>query len=241
MKLYSWNTQKISVNDNGKIKTIAPFFLISDDKAHLFENSNYTDLGNIFNVEELKSISSNIEMVTGDIKDIVSEKTEQLQNAENLLNNASNMVETLKKEIKEIQNLKTEYLEIIHKAREYYNTVKNGTEENMAKLTSFQKNTDEKIKEAEFAFNKANTNISDLMEQAENKTAAKYLALNLKMDSIYNKYINTVINKTDECKKYAEISKKWACNPLNLPVENGKYSALHYSLTYKNKVEAVNE
>lgn len=43
MKLYSWNTQKISINDNGKIKTISPFFLVSDDKAHLFENSSYTD------------------------------------------------------------------------------------------------------------------------------------------------------------------------------------------------------
>lgn len=240
MKLYSWNTQKISINDNGKIKTISPFFLVSDDKAHLFENSSYTDLGAVFNIDELKAVASNIEMVTNDIKDIVAEKTNNLINLQETVENSINQLEAVQKTIHEIENLKKEYTEIISQAEEYKNTIQKETEKYMEALTAFQKDTDTKIKEAEFAFNKTKVSISDLMEQAENKVASKYMAVRLNMDNIYNKYINAVSAKTDECKKYAEISKKWACAPVNVPVENGSYSALHYAALIKTK-GAANE
>lgn len=240
MKLYSWNTQKISINDNGKIKTISPFFLVSDDKAHLFENSSYTDLGAVFNIDELKAVSANIEMITNDIKDIVAEKTNNFINMQEAVENAVNQLAAVEKSIQEIENLKNEYIKIINQAEEYKNSIKQETEKYIATLTAFQQDTDRKIKEAEFSFNKAQVNISDLMEQAENKVAAKYMAVRLNMDNIYNKYINAVSAKTDECKKYAEISKKWACAPLNVPVENGCYSALHYAAVIKTK-GAANE
>lgn len=240
MKLYSWNTQKISINDNGKIKTISPFFLVSDDKAYLFENSSYTDLGSIFNIEELKAVSSNIEMVTSDIKDIVAEKTDNLVNMQETIENALNQLSEIQKNIQEIENLKNEYIKIINQAEEYKKFIQEETEKYMNQLSLFQENTDTKIKEAEFSFNKAKVNISDLMEQAENKVAAKYMAVRLNMDNIYNKYINAVSSKTDECRKYAEISKKWACSPVNVPVENGCYSALHYAAVIKTK-GAANE
>ena len=106
-------------------------------------------------------------------------------------------------------------------------------------LSEFQKSTDEKIKLAETAFNKAQVSISDLMDQAENKVAAKYMAVRLNMENIYNKYTNAAANYTDKCRQYAEISKKWASNPVNSPVENGEYSARHYAALAKNK-ETVN-
>lgn len=240
MKLYSWNTQKISINDNGKIKTISPFFLVSDDKAYLFENSSYTDLGSVFNIDELKALSSNIEMVTNDIKDIVSEKTNNLINMQETIENTLNQLTAVQNTIQEIENLKNEYVNIINQAEEYKKYIQEETEKYMEMLSLFQKDTDTKIKEAEFSFNKARVNISDLMEQAENKVAAKYIAVRLNMDNIYNKYINAISNKTDESKKYAEISKKWACSPVNVPVENGSYSALHYAALIKNQ-GAVNE
>lgn len=240
MKLYSWNTQKISINDNGKIKTISPFFLVSDDKAYLFENSSYTDLGSIFNIDELKAVSSNIEMVTSDIKDIVAEKTDNLINMQESIENALNQLSEIQKSLQEIENLKSEYIKIIQKAEEYKKSIQEETEKYLNQLSLFQKNTDTKIKEAEYSFNKAQVNISDLMEQAENKVAAKYMAVRLNMDNIYNKYINAVSSKTDECRKYAEISKKWACSPVNIPVENGSYSALHYAALINSK-GAANE
>ncbi len=240
MKLYSWNTQKISINDNGKIKTISPFFLVSDDKAHLFENNSYTDLGSVFNIDELKALSSNIEMVTNDIKDIVAEKTNNLINMQETIENTLNQLTAVQNTIQEIENLKNEYVNIINQAEEYKKYIQEETEKYMEMLSLFQKDTDTKIKEAEFSFNKARVNISDLMEQAENKVAAKYIAVRLNMDNIYNKYINAISNKTNESKKYAEISKKWACSPVNVPVENGSYSALHYAALIKNQ-GAVNE
>ena len=240
MKLYSWNTQKISINDNGKIKTISPFFLVSDDKAYLFENSSYTDLGSIFNIDELKAVSSNIEMVTSDIKDIVAEKTDNLINMQESIENALNQLSEIQKSLQEIENLKSEYIKIIQKAEEYKKSIQEETEKYLNQLSLFQKNTDTKIKEAEHSFNKARVNISDIMEQAENKVVAKYMAVRLNMDNIYNKYINAVSSKTDECRKYAEISKKWACSPVNIPVENGSYSALHYAALINSK-GAANE
>lgn len=235
MKLYSWNTQKISINDNGKIKTISPFFLVSDDKAYLFENNSYTDLGAVFNIDELKAVSANVEMVTNDIKDIVAEKTNNLVNMQETIENSLNQLKTVKETMQEIEKLKDEYIQIINQAVNIRNSIKDEADEYMKILSQFQKDTDTKIKEAEFSFNKARVNISDLMEQAENKVAAKYMAVRLNMDNIYNKYINAVSSKTDDCRKYAEISKKWACSPLNVPVENGSYSALHYAATIKNQ------
>lgn len=235
MKLYSWNTQKISINDNGKIKTISPFFLVSDDKAHLFESSSYTDLGTVFNIDELKIISSNIEMVTNDIKDIIAEKTDNLINMQENIENSLNQLAAVQSTMQEIENLKNEYVKIINQAEEYKKSIQKETEKYMEQLSLFQKDTDNKIKEAEYSFNKAQVNISDLMEQAENKVAAKYMAVRLNMDNIYNKYINVVSTKTDESKKYAEISRKWACSPVNVLVENGSYSALHYAALLKNQ------
>lgn len=240
MKLYSWNTQKISINDNGKIKTISPFFLVSDDKAHLFDSSSYTDLGAVFNIDELKIISSNIEMVTNDIKDIIAEKTDNLINMQETIENSLNQLAAVQNTMQEIENLKNEYVKIINKAEEYKKSIQKETEKYMEQLSLFQNDTDNKIKEAEYSFNKAQVNISDLMEQAENKVAAKYMAVRLNMDNIYNKYINAVSAKTDESKKYAEISKKWACSPVNVPVENGSYSALHYAALINSK-GATNE
>lgn len=233
--MYSWNTQKISINDNGKIKTISPFFLVSDDKAHLFDNGSYTNLGSIFNVEELKAISENIEAVTGDIRDVIASKTEQLINMQEQLDSVLNKLSIMDDKMEELENIKNKYLEMLDKSNEYYNKVSVEMEEYIDKYNIFQKSIDEKIKEAEFSYNKAKVNISDLMEQAENKTAAKYTAFRLKMDNIYNKYINEVINRENECKKYAQTSKKWASNPINLPVEDGKYSARHYALLNKNQ------
>ncbi len=235
MKLYSWNKQTISINDNGKIKAIAPFFLVSDDKAHLFNSNNYTDLGNIFNIEELKNISSSIEMVTDNIKNKIEEKECHLTNMQKKLDNSLDRLEEMQNKIDELESIKNEYIKIINKADEYLKTVQEETDKYMDKLSLFQKQTDEKIKQANFAFNKANVQISDLIDQAENKTAAKYMTVRLNMDNIYNKYVNAISNKADECRKYAEISKKWATNPINMPVENNEYSAYHYATIIKNK------
>ena len=35
--------------------------------------------------------------------------------------------------------------------------------------------------------------------------------------------------------KYADICKKWASNPLNIPVEKNLYSARHYALLRSKK------
>ena len=93
-------------------------------------------------------------------------------------------------------------------------------------LLTNEKTLDRKIKEAEFSFNKAQVNISDLMEQAENKVAAKYMAVRLNMDNIYNKYINAVSAKTDECKKYAEIFRPYVCFDWQELLESSKEKAI---------------
>ena len=239
MKIYSWNTQKISINDNGQIKTIAPFFLVSDDKAALFENNNFTEIGSFFNIDEIKQISSDITAVSENINNTINEKTANLLLLQEKVENTFNKIENMIKELDELKSIKDTFLEINKKAEENYNNIKQETAKYIEQLSEFQNNTDEKIKSAETAFNKAKVDISDLMEQAENKVAAKYMAVRLNMENIYNKYINAAANHTDKCRQYAETSKKWATNPVNSPVENGEYSARHYAALAKNK-EIVN-
>ena len=135
-------------------------------------------------------------MITNDIKDIVAEKTNNFINMQEAVENAVNQLAAVEKSIQEIENLKNEYIKIINQAEEYKNSIKQETEKYIATLTAFQQDTDTKIKEAKFSFNKAQVNISDLMEQAENKVAAKYMAVRLNMDDIYNQYITAVSAKT---------------------------------------------
>lgn len=235
MKIYSWNSQQISINDNGQIKNISPFFLVSDDKAYLFYSDNYTDLGDIFNIEEIKNISLNIQKLVNNIKNEMVEKINHISQVENKLDNALNEINNLMIDLKQIKAIKIKQEEIKNNIDEKYNMIQTEINKHIEKIENFQKITDEKIKEANFAFNKASVNISDLIDQAENKTVAKYMATRINMDNIYNKYINQIVNKMSECKKYAEISKKWACNPINMPVENTDYSAKHYAVIVKNQ------
>ena len=116
MKIYSWNTQKISINDNGQIKTIAPFFLVSDDKAALFENNNFTEIGSFFNIDEIKQISSDITAVSENINNTIDEKTANLLLLQEKVENTYNKIENMIKELDELKSIKDTFLEINNKA-----------------------------------------------------------------------------------------------------------------------------
>ena len=102
MKIYSWNSQKISINDNGKIKTISPFFMVDENKSHLFQNSNFTEIANIFNIEEMQNISSNMQMIMGDLKDEIINKTQDLFSMQEKLEETILKIKQIDEKIKEI-------------------------------------------------------------------------------------------------------------------------------------------
>ena len=90
MKIYSWNSQKISINDNGKIKTLSPFLLVDENKAHLFNDNSFTNISDILNVEEMQNISQNIKLVISDFKDEIMEHNNEINAFKENVNNAFN-------------------------------------------------------------------------------------------------------------------------------------------------------
>lgn len=233
MRIYSWNSQKISINDNGKIKTISPFFMVDENKSHLFQNSNFTEIANIFNIEEMQNISSNMQMIMGDLKDEIINKTQDLSSMQEKLEETILKINQIDEKIKEINEVKEKYDKTLEKMENIFENLK----EYETKIDEKEKNIQENIKNIEKNINTLSVKTSDILEQAENKMASKYFNMRLSLEKIYEKYIAEIKNNAEICQKYAENSKKWATNPINIPVESNLYSARHYALLRKKEVK----
>lgn len=233
MKIYSWNSQKISINDNGKIKTISPFFMVDENKSHLFQNSNFTEIANIFNIEEMQNISSNMQMIMGDLKDEIINKTQDLFSMQEKLEETILKINQIDEKIKEINEVKEKYDKTLENMENIFEKLK----EYETKIDEKEQNIQENIKNIEKNINTLSVKTSDILEQAENKMASKYFNMRLSLEKIYEKYMAEIKNNAEICQKYAENSKKWATNPINIPVENNLYSARHYALLRKKEVK----
>lgn len=233
MKIYSWNSQKISINDNGKIKTISPFFMVDENKSHLFQNSNFTEIANIFNIEEMQNISSNMQMIMGDLKDEIINKTQDLFSMQEKLEETILKINQIDEKIKEINEVKEKYDKTLENMENIFENLK----EYENKIDEKEKNIQENIKNIEKNISTLSVKTSDILEQAENKMASKYFNMRLSLEKIYEKYMAEIKNNAQICQKYAENSKKWATNPINIPVENNLYSARHYALLRKKEVK----
>lgn len=233
MKIYSWNSQKISINDNGKIKTISPFFMVDENKSHLFQNSNFTEIANIFNIEEMQNISSNMQMIMGDLKDEIINKTQDLFSMQEKLEETILKINQIDEKIKAINEVKEKYDKTLENMENIFENLK----EYENKIDEKEQNIQENIKNIEKNINTLSVKTSDILEQAENKMASKYFNMRLSLEKIYEKYMAEIKNNAQICQKYAENSKKWATNPINIPVENNLYSARHYALLRKKEVK----
>lgn len=233
MKIYSWNSQKISINDNGKIKTISPFFMVDENKSHLFQNSNFTEIANIFNIEEMQNISSNMQMIMGDLKDEIINKTQDLFSMQEKLEETILKINQIDEKIKAINEVKEKYDKTLENMENIFENLK----EYETKIDEKEQNIQENIKNIEKNINTLSVKTSDMLEQAENKMASKYFNMRLSLEKIYEKYMAEIKNNAQICQKYAENSKKWATNPINIPVENNLYSARHYALLRKKEVK----
>lgn len=233
MKIYSWNSQKISINDNGKIKTISPFFMVDENKSHLFQNSNFTEIANIFNIEEMQNISSNMQMIMGDLKDEIINKTQDLFSMQEKLEETILKINQIDEKIKEINEVKEKYDKTLENMENIFENLK----EYETKIDEKEQNIQENIKNIEKNISTLSVKTSDILEQAENKMASKYFNMRLSLEKIYEKYIAEIKNNAQICQKYAENSKKWATNPINIPVESNLYSARHYALLRKKEVK----
>lgn len=233
MKIYSWNSQKISINDNGKIKTISPFFMVDENKSQLFQNSNFTEIANIFNIEEMQNISSNMQMIMGDLKDEIINKTQDLFSMQEKLEETILKINQIDEKIKAINEVKEKYDKTLENMENIFEILK----EYETKIDEKEKNIQENIKNIEKNINTLSVKTSDILEQAENKMASKYFNMRLSLEKIYEKYIAEIKNNAQICQKYAENSKKWATNPINIPVESNLYSARHYALLRKKEVK----
>ena len=233
MKIYSWNSQKISINDNGKIKTISPFFMVDENKSHLFQNSNFTEIANIFNIEEMQNISSNMQMIMGDLKDEIINKTQDLFSMQEKLEETILKINQIDEKIKAINEVKEKYDKTLENMENIFEKLK----EYENKIDEKEKNIQENIKNIEKNISTLSIKTSDMLEQAENKMASKYFNMRLSLEKIYEKYMAEIKNNAQICQKYAENSKKWATNPINIPVENNLYSARHYALLRKKEVK----
>lgn len=204
MKIYSWNSQKISINDNGKIKTISPFFMVDENKSHLFQNSNFTEIANIFNVEEMQNISSNMQMIMGDLKDEIINKTQDLFSMQEKLEETILKINQIDEKIKEINEVKEKYDKTLENMENIFKNLK----EYETKIDEKEKNIQENIKNIEKNINTLSVKTSDILEQAENKMASKYFNMRLSLEKIYEKYIAEIKNNAQNMPKICRKQQK---------------------------------
>lgn len=230
MKLLYCN-EKIKFNLGQKNTEYEKIILCSDEDAPFLINAGYKEVSSMYDVEALKTISdevnknissfnekvSSLESLSSSLNETKTNLDDKLVTYDNKLNELNDLINSFNDKY---SNIETIYNKVISFNTDF--TLK--VEEFNNKIISISK---EKIDDADATISLLNNEI--------NKTIQEYVETK---DS-FTKEIKTLIeqseNNVELSKEYAETSKKWACNPVNVPVENGLYSSLHYSSIQNNK------
>ena len=229
MKLYVLK-DKINIVDGRSEKSFHPFILANEQDSHLFENGNYELIDTVFNINEIKNIQE-------EIKDFIDKFYQKIDI--NKLNSDIKNIYTVEKNIKEqleyLQNMKNSLDKSIQtlnnmeeKIHITYNSMLNNITINLEKYENI-------VEESKDSQNKMFTYIQKIEKEAGRDILSKYINIKEDLDKEYKKIINELRDIKNDTKLYMDMSRKWAVNPLNIPVGNGEYSAKHYALLLQGR------
>lgn len=229
------NKKDVSISINKKVKKYNPFIIIDDEDLQTFLNAGYTEVSELINLAELKDISNNIskkiDTFNNSIASIEETQQELKQQVETINNNIdviNNYKESINQLLEYIENKATLINEIYTKV---YNINLNADKE----INTFKSNIDKVIEEETGIMN---NKLSDMLNNA-NTIINNYDEINKNIDNniknIKNELSEIISQAKDDINTSVEKCKAWANNPVNIPVEDGLYSAKHYSMKTRGK------
>lgn len=224
------NKKDVSISIKGKIKKYSPFIVIQDEDLEYFINAGYTEVSELMNLTEIKELSENInnkvnyfnESITSmesQQKDI-QDNIEELQQAVKYINETTLLLDEIKEDItskyNEIKSIYNKFsklnLNYIEKINLFNNIIDKATNEQTGKI---------------------NNMLNDLLTNVNNNID-NYKDININIETIINNakidLNNIILQAQKEINMYVDKCKAWANNPVNIPVEDGLYSAKHYSM-----------
>lgn len=230
MKLYVLDKHKVSLMNNGKVISYQPFIMVNDEDSSLFEKAGYTLADTIFDVTELREISSKIESISKGIEDKLQLNYSELESLKTDIKSFCDYGDKLKNNLLQIESIK-EYAEDFHQ----------NIEDNKIEIAERFKELENRLSIKESDFNKEYdlktadlNNLLSLIEKGEieisERLKAQYDLMTRKMVDFYSVFKDEAEKFLEEMRVLTDLSRKWAVNPVNVPVEQGKYSARHYAL-----------
>lgn len=235
VKVYVSKSSGVSMLDDGKISAFHPFFLVDEDKEHLFKNENYIPIDTILNPIQLKDTYDKIKKAEREIKETARELKEKTADFSARLDNYEFHVKDIENSVKTVNNIRDETARLLKSIAE-----------EKALLEIKRRETDMEfenmIKTAEDLLRAASENITLIAEKAEQKcrgaaleTSENYEKTKRLIRETADEFIKNMDALLVEGRKAADLSKQWACNPANIPIEADLYSARHYAAILKKE------
>lgn len=229
MKLLYTNN-KINIMSDNKLKEYNSFILCDDEELELLKQAGFNEVSEIYNIEEMNIISKSIDEkidyvknVSSEMNDTISVLNNKISELENSNLNLSVLVEEYSAKFIDIQNK-------VEEINRVYNSIVSISEILANKLNNFDEvlleKTNEKIEDFEYSIEKTKNNAEYQL--------SRYNEYETRLQNILNTAKDYLKELLQETSKYSELSKKWACNPVNIIVEDNLYSSKHYAEISKN-------
>ncbi len=227
--LYSNN--KIKIRSAYKSKEFNSFVLCSDnEELELLKSAGYKEVSEIYDIEEMRRISSNIdnkseliELDLNKIEDIICLLDNKIDNLEKKSDDLSALIE-------EYSSKLNEYTYKMETVSDFYNRIISISENLNNKLSDFDTVLIEKTNEHIENYESFIENTNERAKQS----MLEYTELESKLQNRFDIIIEHLKSFVSECKKYSEISRQWASNPFNVVVNDNLYSSRHYAEISKN-------
>lgn len=230
MKLYVLDKHNVSIMDKGVVRTYKPFIIAQDEDSSLFEKSGYVLIDTLFNINDLREISNKIESIYCDVDKKLLDSMSELEILKTDIKSFCDYGSKLKDNLAKIEEVKLYADNFFQQIDKDKSLIEEKFKELENKLNSkeedFNKQLD--LKEADL------NNLLILIEKAEKEISerikSQYDLMKQEMTDFYNLFKAEADSILQEMKRLSDLSRKWAVNPINVPVEQGKYSARHYAL-----------
>lgn len=226
-----YTNNKISVMSDNKLKEFDTFILCDDDnEIELLKQAGCSEVSEIYNIEEMNIISKSIDEKVDYVKtksltidNIITTLNTKISELENSNLNLSVLVEEYSSKFIDIQTK-------LEKINQIYSSIVSISETLSNKLENFDdvlmEKTNEKIEEFENSIEKTKDNAEYQL--------SRYNEYETRLQNILNAGKDFLKELSTESMHYAEMSKKWACNPVNILVDDKNYSSRHYAEINKN-------
>lgn len=230
MKVYISKNSVLKIASSKGVKVFHPFYIVNDEDIEDMSKLNgLEDIGTLFDLQQLNSMSQEINNKIDKFNENINTIKQAETKTKTLLDEASGNIHRLNKVAEVLDYTQAcidDTIERLITVTEIVEEIDlNGTEEAETFKSVINKESDRILNNLHTISKSFKEEITYKLKEME----AFYNTVNLTLDKKIKDFETKVERYDTEMKKMLELSKKWACNPANIPVEDGLFSAKHYA------------